>query len=180
MSLAQAQSTEASSIDTGRSVFIGGGVSIPMVGSWERRAGGLAGYSMWRPEPKLHHFFGDHLDAVWGFYGMYHSGRDGRFDPDPTLAGGFTFGYRKTWADEAGRGFAYQLYWGGIYGSTPSRDLPSELNSTPGMIFSWLRPLGARNMNANLQYMHMSNAGFVSPNRGENFFLLTLEFKLRS
>jgi len=167
-----------SALDYGSSIFVGGGPSIPMVGSWERRVGGMAGYSTWQPEPRLEHFLGAHVDAVWSFYGMYHVGRDGRFEPDPTWSAGFTFGYRKAWEDSQGRGFAYKLYWGGIQGSRGSRDLPSSFNSTPGMEFTWLRPLGARKMDVSLQYEHISNAGTDSPNRGENFFLLLFDFKI--
>ncbi len=164
--------------DTGSSIVVGGGLSIPMLGSWERRAGGLVGYSTWRPEPKLTKRLGAHSDVVWTYYGMYHVGRDGDFSPETTFAAGFTYGYRKSWEDDSGRGFAYQLYWGALQADRGSRDLPSSLNSTPGMVFSWLRPLGAKNVNANLQYLHISNGGTVKRNRGENFFLLTLEFKL--
>ena len=149
-----------------------------MVGSWERRAGGVLGYETWRPEPRLRHFFGSHVDAVWSYYGMYHSGRDGRYAPDPTWAAGFTFGYRKSWEDAQGRGVACELYWGGLQGDRGSRDLPSSLNSPPGVELSWLHPLGAREMNLDLRYEHISNGGTYSPNRGENFFLLLLDFKI--
>lgn len=167
-----------SPLDYGSSVFVGAGGSIPMVGSWERRAGALAGYSTWQPEPRLRRWFGDHVDSVWSFYGMYHEGRDGRFEPDPTWAAGFTYGYRKSWEKADGRGIALEVYWGGIWGTRASRDLPSSINSTPGVELSWLRAFGARNMNLDLRYEHMSNGGTVTPNRGENFFLLLFDFKI--
>ena len=183
LSFASSDSLDTAGLDTsqrdsGHSIIVGGGVSIPMLGSWERRGGGMLGYSMWTPEPRVRRLFGANAEAVWTFYGMYHEGIDGRYEPTPTWLGGFNYGFRKSWENDAGRGFAYQLYWGGNYASARSRDLPSSINSTPGMVFSWLRPLGARGMNLNLQYEHMSNGGTVRRNRGENFFLLELEFKL--
>jgi hypothetical protein len=169
---------EYSPLDTGSSIVIGGGPSVAMLGSWEKRIGGLVGYSVWKPEPKIARTVGAHSDAVWTFYGMYHEGQDSRWSPDPTLSAGFTYGYRKSWVDQAGRGAAYQLYWGFVGSDRNSHDLPSVVNSTPGMTFSWLEPAGAKNLSANLMWMHISNAGTTAHNRGENFFLLTLDFRL--
>jgi hypothetical protein len=163
------------SYDQGSSIVVGGGPSIVLLGGWERRVAALVGYSTWKPEPKIEHKLGNHIQQVWTFYGMFHEGQDSRWDYTPTFSAGFTYGYRKAWADSSGRGFAYQLYWGFMIDDKTSHDLPSTVNSTPGMTFTWMRPLGAKNLNANLQWMHVSNGNTQQPNRGENFFLLTLD-----
>ncbi len=150
-----------------------------MLGSWERRIAGLIGYSTWKSEPKLTRFFGPHMQQVWKFYGIYHSGQDSQFQADPTFGAGFLYGYRKSWENQSGRGLYFDLDWGFLMADKGSHDLPSDLNSTPSASIGLLKPFGWDSVNLGVQYLHISNGGTTPHNRGENFFLLTVNWLLR-
>lgn len=86
--------------------------------------------------------------------------------------GRYTWGFRNTT-----RGF-FDIGWGLQYVSRKSRDLSSKLNSTP--VFDLGMEIGRERPGVHLaiRYLHISNAGTVRKNKGENelFFLVQVPF----
>jgi hypothetical protein len=59
------------------------------------------------------------------------------------------------------------------YATRPTYDLPSEINSTPILDLGTAVHIGRQDALFGIRFLHISNAGFVSPNRGQDEFFIT-------
>jgi hypothetical protein len=107
-------------------------------------------------------------------YGLGTIGQDGRWANTPSLALGVEYGVRFTnplssWFIEPGIGLQDQ--------SHTSRDLPSNLNSTP--IINAGRFLRADHREfIGVRWLHISNGNTTRHNRGQNQMMLMVGFSL--
>jgi len=160
-------------------MHIAGGRSLLILGTSDARNNFQVGLQYVKPEKHLR--IGRHR-GEW-FQDLYyeHSGSKagtGYFGAFPSQydAVGYLFGARYTWG--IGR---YQLYGdfglGLSYDTQRTEDLPSRLNSTPFLDFGVIIPNGAHPLSIGLRLLHVSNAGLVAHNAGQN--QLFLDFGVR-
>jgi hypothetical protein len=72
----------------------------------------------------------------------------------------------------------FDFGWGFQMADQSTLDLPSELNSTPWAGTGIMVPIGKYQTLFGLRFVHISNAGFVKPNRGEDELFLTSEVRI--
>jgi len=149
-----------------------------LLGSSDIRFGGGVSYGFGRREPRFKWgpFRGQFLlnayaDHTWP---LVEKG-----DNPPNYSAGFLAGARWIAANNTANFAPYLDFgWGFQLADRTTLDLPSELNSTPwagtGIIF----PVGKYEALFGFRFVHISNAGFVRPNRGQDELFLTSEIRL--
>ena len=87
---------------------------------------------------------------------------------------GYLFGARYNWQWPHDLRLYFDIGWGAQFESNRTRDLTSRVNSTPFCdLGTWVR-VGQQDFSISLRYLHISNAGFVKPNLGQNQLFLQL------
>jgi hypothetical protein len=152
------------------------GKSFIVFGSSEVRWGGGISYSYSKHEPRFDSRIGAGHLVVEGYYDntVGNGQRAPAWDSD---AVGFLY-YGRWYARSPvtkPRPF-FDLGWGFQYADRPTHDLPSEINSTPMGDLGVSFPYGKDALSLSVRWLHISNAGFVSPNRGQNQLYLMLGY----
>ncbi|MCC7230444.1 MAG: acyloxyacyl hydrolase [Fimbriimonadaceae bacterium] len=157
------------------SVF--GGHSITILGSEDPRAGfGLSmGYG--RHEPR---FAIRDVDTQLVYEGYYeHSSSNGvsGHGPNHTEAFGMLAFARYRWPKNKGVGFYFSVGWGLQYATRRTVDLDSKFNSTPMVGFGVAWDTGKGEGSIGLRLLHISNAGTVGDNQGQNQLFLVYSWR---
>jgi hypothetical protein len=171
-----AASDDATQTSSEFGIFAGKGAKI--LGSSDVRAGGGLSYAFAKPEPKFR-IGRTRAQLVWQGYVDYTDSIGVIRPRDPSYAAG-GIAYARWWGKPFSRGpqFYSELGEGLQYATRPSYDLPSEINSTPILGFGVALPLIGRDWLVGVRLLHASNAGFVSPNRGQDEIFLTVAVSL--
>jgi Lipid A 3-O-deacylase (PagL) len=149
-----------------------GGQSLTILGSEDKRTAIGFGVGYGKPEPR---FAMPRVGAQLVWEGYYdHSGSPGIRNDRPNQAeslGVLAYG-RWRWPQKRGLGAYATLGWGIQYANQTSRDLDSKINSTPmiGFGVSWNTGQGEGSLGIRL--LHISNAGLVGENQGQNQLFL--------
>ncbi len=149
------------------------GKSAKILGSSEVRAGGGVSYDYARPEPRFK-FGGVRAQIVYEAY-LDYTDTVGAIRPrEATYAGG-GLGFARWWGRpfKVGPAFYADLGWGLQVATRPTYDLPSEVNSTPMFDIGAALPAGREQILLGIRFLHISNAGLVPPNRGQDQFFFT-------
>ena len=151
------------------------GQSEIIFGSEDGRFGGGFSYAYGRPEKRFQ--MGEiPAQLVYEVY-IDHTQSDGGagFPPNYTLATGVLGYSRWRWPmDKDGNGMYADLGVGLQAATRPTLDLESVVNSTPVGDIGGVYKDGHREYLIGLRFLHISNAGFVKPNYGQNEVFLTL------
>ena len=158
------------------SVFFGRSALI--FGSQDIRTGGGFSYAYGRPEPRFQ-IKSIPAQFVWeGYYDHTHSsGLQDRAN-DSDAWGVLGYGRWRGRRNHLGMGLYFDFGWGFQYASRHTYDLDSLVNSTPFLGIGVAMPFGSQEGMLGIRYLHISNAGTVKPNRGQNelFFTAGLRF----
>ena len=151
------------------------GKSVIILGSEDGRFGGGISYAYGRPE---HQFQFGNVPAQLVYEGYIdHTQSDGGsgFSANATFAAGGLGYARWRWlVNSQGDGLYLDLGWGLQLASQATLDLNSVLNSTPVLDFGTNFKTGRNEYLVGFRYLHISNAGFVRPNFGQNEVFLTV------
>jgi len=151
------------------------GKSQIIFGSEDGRFGGGVSYAFGKPEKR---FQMGEIPAQLVYEGYVdHTQSDGGsgFPANSTFAvGGLAYARWRWQVDKFGNGVYYDLGWGLQAASEVTLDLESTVNSTPVMDFGGVYREGHREYMIGLRYLHISNAGIVRPNYGQNEVFLTI------
>jgi hypothetical protein len=161
-------------------LHLAGGRSLLVLGTSDARNNLQLGLDYVKPEK---HFRIGKRSGSW-FQELYyeHSGSKagtGYFGAFPSQydAVGYLFGARYTWGLQR-----YKLYGdfglGLSYDTRRTEDLSSRLNSTPFLDFGVVIPNGRNPLSVGLRLLHVSNAGFVAHNAGQNQLFLVVGIRL--
>jgi len=155
------------------------GQSEMIFGSEDGRFGGGIGYGFGRPEKRFQMGKIPAQLVVEGYIDHTQSDGGSGFPPNSTFAaGGLAFARWRWPMDKDGNGVYADLGWGMQLANRPTLDLDSRLNSTPVCGFGGAYRDGDREYLIGLELLHISNAGTVRPNYGQNelFFTMTVRY----
>lgn len=163
--------TEQSSFKDSRYLTTFLGQSLLVLGSEDRRVGGGLGFGYGRPEPKFR-WKNIPAELVWSGYTDRTTSNGSR---DVHGINTYAYGILATsrWRPKPswnGWGTYFDFGWGIQYANRTSHDLDSKWNSTP-LIGAGVRSRYGENgeeFTFGVSWFHISNAGFVKPNRGQN------------
>lgn len=166
---ASAQDPSGSSHDL--FVFFGKGAKI--LGSSEIRDGGGIAYASARNEPRFRIDRG-RAQLVYEGYVDY-TDSDGAIRPNESSYAAGGIAYARWWLRPLASDprFYVDLGEGLQIATRTTYDLPSEINSTPILDLGVAFRIGHEDGLFGVRFLHISNAGFVSPNRGQDEFFLT-------
>jgi hypothetical protein len=157
-------------------VFIG--QSLLMLGAEDIRDGAGIGFNYTVPYKRLrYHSTPAELELEGYFHATHSGGASGKPENDTNAFGILGVG---RWAGMRifGTPTYLELGWGLQYADKRSVDLDSRLNSTPTLGIGFiLHASRGQRAYLGLRLMHVSNAGFVGRNQGQNHFLGTLSVK---
>lgn len=155
------------------------GQSELILGSEDNRYGGGIAYAYGKPEKRfrkgsiaaqlVYETYVDRTQSSGGVGGTFNS----------TYAfGGLAYARWRWPVNDLGNGFYADLGWGLQMADKTTLDLESTLNSTPVAGFGGILRDGDREYLIGLRYLHISNAGLVKPNFGQNeiFFTVGMRF----
>jgi hypothetical protein len=164
-----------------RGLYLSGfsGQSVIVFGSSDpRRSAGVGlGYS-----------FGNQAWLRWGkhhgelnveaYYDFSKSTGIKAFPANTTSAYGVLAYSRYYWRPKDAPNSFFDLGWGAQFLSKPSHDLESKINSTPFFDFGIVMGKEHERALVGARFMHVSNAGTVGNNQGQNqiFFLVQIPF----
>ncbi len=152
--------------------------SLGILGSQDLRSGLYISYQTQRPEPRFT-FHGHKLDLALEYGFAYSFGGGWESQPHDQTAAINIMGLAKyEVVSKFGAGYYVELGWGLHYASEATFDLDLRLNSTPvtGLGFITGNSRGLRAFG--LRYYHISNAGFKTPNQGQNQLMFLTSFAL--
>lgn len=157
------------------SVF--GGHSIAILGSEDPRIGFGFSVGYGRSEPR---FAFRSIDAQLVFEGYYeHSSSNGAsgHGPNHTEAIGALAYARYRWPMYKKAGAYFTVGWGLQYANQNTVDLDSKFNSTPMVGFGVTWDTGKGEGSIGLRLLHISNAGTVGDNQGQNQLFLVYSWR---
>jgi hypothetical protein len=158
------------------SVFFG--KSAILLGSSDIRYGGGLSVSYGRYEPR----FSSRFASAQLMYEGYLDNTRGNGESAPIdisyALGGLAY---MRWVPRMSKSVPrpyFDFGWGFQYASRPTHDLPSEINSTPFGDLGIAIPAGPDEVLLGVRFLHISNAGLVRPNRGQDelFLIATLTY----
>lgn len=142
--------------------------SATILGSRDQRRGMLFGLQRSNPEPRMRWRAVDG-EIVYEAYAQLHHGGDlFEFESDVTLAAGILVLGRWSKRYDNGAGTFFELGWGLQVQDRSTHDLNARLNSTPVAGLGGFFPVAGSTMQITLRAIHISNAGSVPPNLGQN------------
>jgi hypothetical protein len=151
------------------------GQSATILGSEDGRFGGGVSYAFGQPEKRFY-MKGIPAQLVYeGYIDHTQSDGGGGIPANSTMAVGALSYARWRWPiDRDGNGVYADLGWGLQFADRTTLDLDSRLNSTPVLDFGGTYKEGNHEYLIGIRYLHISNAGTVRPNYGQNEFFFTL------
>jgi len=154
------------------------GQSQIIFGSEDGRFGGGIAYGYGQPEPRFTHGLIAGQLVYEGYVDHTQSDGGSGYPANNTLAGGvLAFGRWRWPMDREGNGVYADLGWGFQMASQTTLDLESDFNSTPVAGFGGVFKDGAKEYLIGLRFLHISNAGLVKPNYGQNELFITFGFR---
>ena len=155
-----------------------GGQSMTILGSEDKRTAFGIGVAYGRPEPRFH-IDGTGAQLVYEVYYDHSSSRGASGQPaNETDSFGALAYARYRWPMREGFGFYATAGWGLQYSDRPTVDLDSRLNSTPMVGFGIAWDTGEGEGSIGLRFLHISNAGIVGRNQGQNQLHLVYSWRL--
>ncbi len=153
--------------------------SLPVLGSQDERAGFVISYQATRPEKRLT-LFNRSLKLSLETHLSYTYGGGWRLQPrDQSLSLGVLAMGRYENIGPSRRGFYVEAGWGLHYSSRRTWDLNTLLNSTPTFGVGVLFPYRVSSVGSiGLRLMHISNAGTVGSNQGQNQLIVFSTFRI--
>ncbi|HJP83652.1 MAG TPA: acyloxyacyl hydrolase [Fimbriimonadaceae bacterium] len=178
-----AQSAEELRIETDRRTTyfqLFSGQSITILGSEDRRTAFGMGIASGKREPRFYfrNFKDANAELVYEAYYDRSSSRGASGEgPNKSDSYGLLAYGRYRWPARHGLGLYLTAGWGVQYTNRTSVDLDSHINSTPMLGFgvSWSTPKGEASIG--LRLLHISNAGTVGNNQGQNQLFLVSSWK---
>ena len=154
------------------------GRSIQIFGSEDGRFGGGFSYAYGQPEPRFTYGKIQAQLVYEGYIDHTQSNGGSGFSPNATFGFGTLAYARWRWPmDQYGNGVYFDLGAGLQLATQTTLDLESELNSTPVMDFGGVFKDGHNEYLIGFRFLHISNAGTVRPNYGQNELFFTLGFR---
>lgn len=152
----------------GWAIHYGPALSMTFLGSQDRRSGIAVGLQHRQPMPLRMLQFARSEMVCEGYHLFSKGGGIYEFGPDRTFGYGVLIHGR--WLFPSGKdGEAFvEIGWGLQIQDTRTHDLGSRLNSTPTVGIGWVGTSGKVNPKVTLRIMHISSAGFVPRNLGQN------------
>lgn len=152
--------------------------SLIILGSQDRRYGFGVSYQTLRPEKRIALGKNEGKLMIEGYFLRTYTDYkpwvpgDANFDTGILVSGRYEFPLR----DKSTRGF-WEAGWGLHISDEGTYDLDSVINSSPtvGVGIKWLEK---RPITLTARLMHISNAGSVGKNKGQNQFWIMLGFSL--
>ncbi len=142
--------------------------SVRILGSQDSRSGSYLGLQVGVPMPSRHLKKGDTSLVIEAYHLFTKGGGLFEYGPDRSFAYGLLAMSRwKTGASTNGSTF-FEIGWGLQVQDTTSHDLGSRVNSTPTLGFGWMGKGGKTNLQITARFMHISNAGLIPRNLGQN------------
>jgi hypothetical protein len=154
------------------------GQSTLILGTSDFRTGEGIFYAYGRPEPQLR---SGKVEAQMVYEGYidrtYSSGND--VDPaNHTYAYGvLEYGRWRGRMTPDGWGMYFDLGWGLQWADKQTVDLDSKWNSTPMIGFGGVYQFGSQELLIGARLLHLSNAGLVGHNHGQNQILFTISVR---
>lgn len=153
--------------------------NLPFLGSQDERAGFVISYQATRPEKRLT-LWNRPLKLSLETHLSYTYGGGWRLQArDQYLALGALAMARYENIGPSRRGFYLEVGWGLHYATRRTWDLNTLLNSSPTAGFGLLFPYRRNSVGSiGIRVMHISNAGTVGSNQGQNQAMLFTTFRL--
>ena len=151
-------------------VHYGPAQSVTILGSEDLRNGALLGVQLFQPMKLRLLKKGDTTLVLEGYHLFTKGGGLYEFGPDRSFAYGVLAHSR--WSTKAGNSGAFyaEFGWGLQVQNTITHDMGSRINSTPTVGLGWHGPVAGADLQVTLRFMHMSSAGLVTRNLGQNQF----------
>lgn len=150
------------------SIDLAAGFGQDILGSEDTRRGGFYGVSLSYPEKRLT-WRGNKAHIVWTGYYMFTKGMGFENIPVNHM---HTYGVSATgryWNHIIpGTTTFFDLGWGLVYNNITSRDLDTNINSTPFLGVGAAFEVGGTEVLTGVRWYHMSNAGTGGSNQGMN------------
>ncbi len=160
-------------------ILIGGfGQSLTILGSEEERRGYTLGLQYEVPKTRIRAFGHNAQLVLEGYYGNNSRGVLDLEPPSRLVSAGFLAFYRFRKHLDGDTAYLFDIGWGLTYGNAKTRDLDSRLNSTPTLSLWISHGPKHREFMYGLRYMHLSNAGLVGHNQGQNQLYFTFGIRL--
>lgn len=142
--------------------------SVTILGSEDERTGALLGVQLNQPMNLRLLKRGDTTLVLEAYHLFTKGGGLYEFGPDRSFAYGVLAHSR--WSTKAGSGgkFFAEVGWGLQVQNTITHDMGSRINSTPTVGLGWHGPIAGTELQVTLRFMHMSSAGLVTRNLGQN------------
>lgn len=166
--------------NTASDFFVVGGLgrSLTVLGSEEVRRGYTLGLQYEVPRSEKRFFGHDAKLVLEGYYGNNSRGVLDLEPPSRLLNAGFLAFYRFRKHMDGQTDWIIDVGWGLAYGSQRTRDLDSRLNSTPTLSLWISHGPRDREVMYGLRFMHLSNAGLVGHNQGQNQVYFSFAFRV--
>lgn len=157
-----------------RTAYIAPMVNMPIIGSQDKRVGITMGIQWAHPEKRLT-FNGHRLYLVFeSQLSFSYGGGWNRRPRDKAWAIASLGLARYEVIGPSKRGFFYELGWGLHLANESTFDLDSRLNSTPTLGGGIIFDRAGTTYQLGLRWYHISNAGTVGHNQGQNQLLLQI------
>jgi hypothetical protein len=142
--------------------------SLLILGSGDSRSGSYLGLQVSVPMPSRLLKKGDTSLVIEGYHLFTKGGGLYEFGIDRSFAYGILAMSRWKTGFSANGSTFFELGWGLQAQDTTSHDLGSRLNSTPTLGIGWMGKGGKTNFQLTARFMHISNAGLIPRNLGQN------------
>jgi len=153
-------------------IQIFGGQSMTILGSEDRRTGFGVGLAYGRNEPRFA-ISGASSELVYeAYYDQTRSPGASGQGPNSSYSYGVLAYARYRWPKKRGWGLYATAGWGLQYTDRTSVDLDSHINSTPMLGLGVAFDTGDGEGTIGLRFLHISNAGLVGRNQGQNQLFL--------
>jgi hypothetical protein len=148
------------------------GKSAKVLGSEDIRSGAGLSYSSARVEPRFK-CAGVRAQLVYEGYVDY-TDTAGVIRPRVSSEAAGALAYARWWGRpfKVGPAFYADFGWGLQAATRPTFDLPSDFNSTPMVDIGTAVPAGREQVLLGVRFLHISNAGLATPNRGQDELFL--------
>lgn len=144
--------------------------SVLILGSQDSRSGNYLGIQVSVPMPSRHLKKGDTSLVLEAYHLFTKGGGLYEFGNDRSFAYGLLAMSRWKTGFSANGSTFFELGWGLQAQDTISHDMGSRINSTPTLGIGWMGKGGKTNFQLTARFMHISNAGLIPRNLGQNQF----------